>query len=92
MISIDASNNIALWDMKDGNMLFKFVPENTGKITAACLDDTNRRMLIGDSEGKVQIYNFNNGQCLQVIDTLKNLEITNVIHTHSVKIRFLKSC
>lgn len=38
---------------------------NYGDLTAMCLDEKQRKVYIGDSRGKIRVFNVNNGVLLQ---------------------------
>ena len=70
------SHIVALWNTSIGSSQFKFQPvEQNDCITAACLDSTERRLVIGSHLGVVKIWNFSNGNCLSNLTYSPTFEI-----------------
>jgi WD40 repeat protein len=65
IISADDGGQIAIWDIEDGRLMSKFGhTHNNTKISAGCLDTTQRRLITAGKDGSIKIWNFSNGQCL----------------------------
>jgi len=62
-------------------MVFRFGTNPEVKITTAMLEDKERRIIIGNQEGRIEIYNFNNGQLLKEYVTDKKVELTCLGYT-----------
>lgn len=74
VVSADDGGFIAVWDLEDGQLMSKFgnahvstYDESQGfkrKVTAGCLDSSQRRLITAGEDGTCKIWNFSNGQKL----------------------------
>jgi len=64
-------NKIKVWNALNGEILKIFSEITKGDITAFTLDDLKRRCFIGDSLGKVNVYNVLNGANIKPIASHK---------------------
>ena len=56
---------MSVWDIENGALLSKFGnAHGTAKITAACFDDTGRRLVTAGSNGEIKVWNFSSGENL----------------------------
>eukprot|EP00731_Ephydatia_muelleri_P033230 Em0026g50a len=69
-----------VWDLMTGACLFEFSADfkRGGGITAIDIDESGRRLVGGGEKGEIKLWNFNNGQCIQVLDKGNNAEVTDV--------------
>ena len=70
--------NVVIWDIDGFSQVFKFSTGNTNKITAACLDDKQRRLITATHSGNIKIWNFSNGQKLAEAQILDRKEISTL--------------
>jgi len=75
-ISSDELGNVIVWDIDNFEQVFKFSTGDVSKMTAACLDDKQRRLMTGSHSGSVKIWNFSNGQKLAEAQILDRKEIS----------------
>ena len=69
---------ISVWDVETGEKIIQFSKVHGGsEITAMTFDPTGRRLVTGGRDGKVKIWNFNNGACLSEIEMGDNSEVRN---------------
>lgn len=54
-----------MWDAVSGYLLRTYSEVMEDRITAACLDDLKRKVFVGDSKGKIKVYNFSSGAFLR---------------------------
>ena len=71
---------IKVWDLMTGTCLFEFSADfkRGGGITAIDIDESGRRLVGGGEMGEIKLWNFNNGQCIQVLDKGNNAEVTDI--------------
>ena len=69
MVVVVYTNEIVLWDAETGEVskrIEDIVQEGANEITAACLDDCQRKAVTGDSSGVVSVYNCATAMHLKV--------------------------
>ena len=65
MISCDDGSFIAVWDIENGKLMSKFGKAHKScKITSACFDGSQRRIVTAAEDGSIRVWNFSNGECL----------------------------
>jgi len=87
------SSVIKVWDMESGSQVFEYskVHDDT-PVTCLSFDSTERRLLTSGQDGKVKIWNYNNGHCLNTLQTERELEeITNMVYFTINKNRYIVS-
>lgn len=63
--------------------VFEFKNIHDGsEVTAACFDDSMRRLITGSKSGSLKMWNFNNGQLLKVFDKGNKEEISDVTYVN----------
>ncbi len=79
--SCDENSTICVWDIETGARIFRFsLPQSDGgKITAACFDEKQRRLITAFHSGAITIWNFSNGQCLTEMASPDGKEVTCVL-------------
>ncbi len=50
------------------------------KITAACFDESQRRIVTCATDGSIKMWNFSNGQLLTVMQNIDFCEVTAAIY------------
>ncbi|XP_037083590.1 WD repeat-containing protein on Y chromosome-like [Pollicipes pollicipes] len=79
---------ITVWELQTGQKVMQFRNAHTTKrngqhvaveITCMTFDPTLRRLITGGRDGRVKIWNFNNGACLREMKTQGGREITGVL-------------
>ena len=72
---------ISVWDVETGEKIIQYSKVHGDReITSMTFDPSGRRLLTGGRDGKVKIWNFNNGACLSEIDMGDTSEVfCNVI-------------
>lgn len=65
VVSCDDGSFISVWDIENGKLMSKFGnAHKKNKITAACFDGSERRLVTAAADGTLKLWNFSNGQCL----------------------------
>lgn len=60
---------VKLWDFETGHLVFEFSQaHNNNAVTAMSFDNTGRRLITGGRDGRLKIWNYNNGHCLKVLE------------------------
>jgi WD40 repeat protein len=72
---------VKLWDALTGRLQSEFhnLTEEECPITSACLDQRRRRFFIGDSRGKIGIYNYGSGAKMHEL-TPHDKEVGNLVY------------
>eukprot|EP00742_Colponemidia_sp_Colp-10_P008505 GILJ01009216.1.p1 GENE.GILJ01009216.1~~GILJ01009216.1.p1 ORF type:complete len:1025 (-),score=150.44 GILJ01009216.1:215-3289(-) len=66
VVSGDDGSNICVWNIENGELVFKFAEAHeNSKISAMCFDEVKRRLITGSHSGTIKMWNFSNGQCLK---------------------------
>ena len=60
---------IKVWDIDTGMKVFEFCNvHDESPITTIMLDDTGKKLVTGGQDGKIKIWNYNNGSCVRIMD------------------------
>ena len=60
---------VKLWDFETGNSVFEFSHAHGGNaITTMTFDSTGRRLITGARDGRLKVWNYNNGHCLKTLE------------------------
>ena len=62
-----SENNVIVWDALIGSKTFTHSNIITTEISAACLDDRKRKMILGDVHGCIGVYNYSNGALMKTV-------------------------
>jgi len=84
VVSCDDGSFISVWDIENGKLMSKFGNahgKNT-KITSACFDESQRRLVTSAADGSIKVWNFSNGQeistCIPTKPEAKESEVTDL--------------
>lgn len=67
---------VSVWDVDTGEKIIQFSNvQGGGEITAMCFDPSGRRLITGGRNGKLNIWNFNNGACLSQLNLHDTSEV-----------------
>ena len=70
---------ISVWDVETGEKRIQYSKVHGDReITSMTCDPSGRRLLTGGRDGKVKIWNFNNGACLSEIDMGDTSEVRSI--------------
>ena len=68
---------VSVWELDTGEKIIQFFKcHGNVEITAMAFDPSERRLVTGARDGSIKIWNFNNGACLSVLETIANTEVT----------------
>lgn len=67
-----SENNVIVWDALIGSKTFTHSDIITTEISAACLDDRKRKMILGDVHGCIGVYNYSNGALMKTVYNVDN--------------------
>lgn len=70
---------VGVWDIRSGQKQMLFTVEKGVEITALSFDSTGRRLITGSRNGKVKVWNFNNGACLRTLNTTDQVEVSSIV-------------
>jgi WD40 repeat protein len=78
IISVDEGGTVCVWDASSGARDSRFMhAHGESRLTAACLDHKQRRLLTAANDGSIKMWNFNNGSLLRrFVHPLHKQEIT----------------
>ena len=64
-----------MWDIETGHQLFEFnQAHGDTAVTAMTFDSTERRLITGGRDGRLRIWNYNNGHCIRMLEKGGRLE------------------
>ena len=70
---------ISVWDVETGEKIIQYSKVHGDReITSMTFDPSGRRLLTGGRDGKVKIWNFNNGAGLSEIDMGDTSEVRSI--------------
>jgi len=55
------SDSLKVWDARDGKLISVYRGLSNGELTAMRLDNRERKLFVGDSEGQIFTVNIKNG-------------------------------
>ena len=70
LVSIAEDTETCVWRVATGRKIFSYFDterDEDAPISCAAFDEAGRRLITGDHQGVVRIWNFNNGACLKVL-------------------------
>ena len=80
MVSACHDSVVCVWSLETGEKVIQFGNAHADtEITAMSFDPSKRRLVTGARDGSVKIWNFNNGQCLSVLETTSDSEVSLLI-------------
>ncbi|XP_059117658.1 EF-hand calcium-binding domain-containing protein 8 [Peromyscus eremicus] len=73
---------VSVWDITTGKKRMEFSVSGTSQseLTAMSLDESERCLLTGLRDGKMQMWNYNTGECLITFPTQEQSEISGIVH------------
>jgi len=87
LVLVDVKGLVTVWELEDGQQTFNFFVDapatslESQKPTAACFDNSLRRLMIGFSQGTVRLYNYSNGVLLNDLTNDSTGSILTVLAT-----------
>lgn len=71
---------VSVWDITTGKKRMEFSVSGTppSELTAMSLGESERCLLTGLRDGKMQMWNYNTGECLITFPTQEQLEVSGV--------------
>jgi len=60
-----AGSSVLIWDALSGRLLRKYTDVMPTPITAMCLDDRERKLILADHKGKMVVLNYSNGALMK---------------------------
>ncbi|KAJ7393062.1 hypothetical protein OS493_008360 [Desmophyllum pertusum] len=74
---VTASENsvIKVWDLETGRSVFEFSQAHGDHaVTCMSFDSTERRLITGGRDGRLRIWNYNNGHCLRTLEKKSDID------------------
>eukprot|EP00794_Sanderia_malayensis_P006938 gene6938-7717_t len=80
VVTASDSSIVRVWDIETGKCVFEFsnAHGDTG-ITTMVFDSTERRLITGSRDGRLKIWNYNNGHCLRVLEKEEDMDETTAL-------------
>ena len=60
-----AGKNVKIWDAVMGNVKVEYNNMSDYDLSCACLDDRQRKFILGDVNGNMRVYNYSNGALMK---------------------------
>ncbi|XP_054477216.1 WD repeat-containing protein on Y chromosome-like [Anoplopoma fimbria] len=81
VISVCQNGVVTVWDVLTGKaaMQFKLTPDQHVGHTAIAFDEPQRRLITVSQDGKLRLWNFNNGNMLAVLPVTLPKEVTGIV-------------
>nr|XP_006820824.1 PREDICTED: WD repeat-containing protein on Y chromosome-like [Saccoglossus kowalevskii] len=93
VVTCSEGSAVKLWEFETGKPVFEFSQAHgDSAITAMIFDNTGRRLITGGRDGKLKIWNYNNGHCLKTLEKENsNEEVTSVTYVEMNRNRYIVS-
>ena len=76
---------VKVWDIDTGMKVFEFCNAHSGDpITTITLDDTGRKLITGGQDGKIKVWNYNNGSCIRIMDKGSHFCLHHYVHQNFI--------
>ncbi|KAG2498385.1 hypothetical protein HYH03_003644 [Edaphochlamys debaryana] len=87
VVSVDEGGTVCVWNILTGSREGRFTrATEESRITAACFDSNERRLLTASNDGAVRMWNFNNGSLLRTYKhDEEELEVSTVVYAADEK-------
>ena len=72
-----AGTSVKVWDASTGALLKAYPDVTSSSITSLCLDDRQRKFIVGTHVGEVLVYDYINGSFMKALHSHAS-EVTNV--------------
>lgn len=80
--------NVIVWDALIGSKTFTHTNICGEEISACCLDDRKRKILIGDVTGKIGVYNYSSGALMKTVHNVNPSIVVSLEYYNDLK-RFI---
>jgi len=79
-----AGRSVKIWNAISGNVQRYYRNLAPSEITALCLDDRQRKFIVGDDKGRIGVYNYTNGALMKNFETQEG-EVTKLVYCNKEK-------
>lgn len=80
-----SGNTVKIWSEADGSLARVYRNIIPNEITALCLDDAQKKFIIGDTQGNLKVFNYLNGALMKAVRNAASREITGVEYVPGLK-------
>jgi len=80
-----SERNVKIWDAVLGSIKSSFKNITSSDITAACLDDRERKFILGQASGTVTVYNYQNGTIMKQFTPQGETPVVKLIYCQKTK-------
>ncbi|XP_071951711.1 cilia- and flagella-associated protein 337-like [Antedon mediterranea] len=93
IVTCSEGSVVKLWDFETGNAVFEFSQAHDDQaITCMTFDVSGRRLITGGRDGRLKVWNYNNGHCLKRLERFEGFEeVSDVVYVEMNKNRFVLS-
>ncbi|XP_020618974.1 WD repeat-containing protein 49-like [Orbicella faveolata] len=75
VVTASESSVIKVWDLETGRSVFEFSQAHGDHaVTCMSFDSTERRLITGGRDGRLRIWNYNNGHCLRTLEKKSDVD------------------
>lgn len=85
------NNQVKTWNALNGkiNNIYMDMVTPGSEITAFCMDENKKRFVIGDSKGRLNVYNAVNGTMMKELKSHQDGEIISINFTRTTETRLI---
>eukprot|EP00743_Colponemidia_sp_Colp-15_P008893 GILK01009703.1.p1 GENE.GILK01009703.1~~GILK01009703.1.p1 ORF type:complete len:1022 (-),score=193.31 GILK01009703.1:203-2842(-) len=80
-----SGNSVKIWSAKSGQLARVYTNLSETELTALCLDDRERKFIVGDHSGKILVYDYHNGAFMKDL-TSHSAEVTSLVYCEGDKL------
>jgi len=78
------SKRVRIWDLLTGKLLREYADIVTSDMTSICLDDRQRKFIIGTHNGDISVFNYSSGALMKRLDP-HHAEVSKLLYLPSQK-------
>ncbi|GMH62614.1 hypothetical protein TL16_g03514 [Triparma laevis f. inornata] len=81
-----AGKNVKIWDAVMGNVKVEYNNLSSSDLSCACLDDRQRKFILGDVSGNMRVYNYSNGALMKKLPPFEDgATVANLVYCGHAK-------
>lgn len=80
-IIVSTRTIMKIYNALTGEIIHEFKSSYADPITCGCFDTRYRRIIVGDHQGRTQIFNYANGAPMNELDKINSQEISGVVYS-----------
>jgi WD40 repeat protein len=87
-----SGNTVKVWNEEDGSLARVYRNIIPNEITAMCLDDAQKKFILGDTRGNLKTFNYLNGAIMKTQKGATSREITHIEYVAGIKQIIVTAC